>query len=52
VSCELQAWAVMEARLGYHSAARKVFEAGTRAAPPHAPLLSAWARMEVQPLTC
>lgn len=42
-----QAWAVMESRLGHHAAARKVFEAGSRCAPPHAPLLSAWARMEV-----
>ena len=43
-----QALAVMEARLGHHQAARAAFEAGARAAPPHAPLLSAWARMEVR----
>ena len=43
----LQAWGVMEVRLGRSGAAQRAFEAGTRACAPHAPLLSAWARMEV-----
>ena len=43
----VQAWGVMEARLGNTAAARRVFERGAARAPPHPPLLSAWARMEV-----
>lgn len=38
---------MMEARLGNTAAARRVFGRGAAAAPPHPPLLSAWARMEV-----
>ena len=43
----VQAWGVLEARLGNTAAARRVFERGAARGPPHPPLLSAWARMEV-----
>lgn len=42
-----QAWGVLEARLGNTAAARRVFAEGAAKAPPHAPMLSAWARLEV-----
>jgi hypothetical protein len=45
----MQAWGVMEWRQGNYSAAKRLFEKASRVCPPHAPLLAAWADMEVIP---